>query len=98
MNRYNYTSTNKKWNGKQVYNTLTMPRIPFAADDIYIISQDGMYLDQLAYNYYKDPSLWWVIALANNLGKGRLSVPVGLQLRIPANPTNTINSLKIANQ
>jgi hypothetical protein len=96
-NRYNYTSTSNRWDGKQVYNTLTMPTIPFAADDIYIISQEGMYLDQLAYNYYKDPSLWWVIALANNLGKGRLSVPSGLQLRIPANPTNVISHLKNIN-
>lgn len=97
MNRYNHTSTSKKWDGKQVYNTLTMPNIPFAADDIYIITQDGMYLDKLAYTYYKDPSLWWIIALANNLGKGRLSVPAGIQLRIPANPSNVLSRVKNSN-
>jgi hypothetical protein len=97
MNRYNYTTTSTRWDGKRVYNTLTMPNIPFDDSDIYIISQDGMYLDQLAYNYYKDPTLWWIIAQANNLGKGRLSVPVGLQLRIPTNPSNILSRLKTLN-
>jgi hypothetical protein len=97
MNRYKYTSTDSRWDGKQVFKTLTMPNIPFAADDIYIISQEGMYLDQLAYTYYKDPSLWFIIALANNLGKGRLSVPAGLQLRIPSNASAVINQLKSSN-
>jgi hypothetical protein len=97
MNRYNYTSTNPRWDGKQVYNTLLMPPIPFAQDDIYIITNETMYLDQLAYTYYKDPSLWWIIANANSLGKGRLSVPSGLQLRIPRNATIVLNNLKTAN-
>jgi hypothetical protein len=97
MNRYNYTTSGDRWDGKQVYKTLTMPNIPLAADDIYIISQEGMYLDQLAYTYYKDPSLWFIIALANNLGKGRLSVPIGIQLRIPSNPFDIINKFKTLN-
>jgi hypothetical protein len=97
MNRYNYTLTAPKWDGKQVYNTLLMAPIPFSQDDIYIITNDSMYLDQLAYTYYNDPSLWWIIAQANNIGKGRLSVESGLQLRIPKNPTNVLNNLKTAN-
>jgi hypothetical protein len=97
MNRYNYTGTEARWDGKQVYTTLTMPSIPYLPNDIYIISQDNMYLDQLAYIYYSDPTLWWIIAQANSLGKGRLSVPAGIQLRIPANPTNVINNLKTVN-
>lgn len=97
MNRYNYTTTDNRWDGKSVYKTFTMTNIPFSSDDLYIISQEGMYLDQLAYNYYKDPSLWWIIALANNLGKGRLSVPSGIQLRIPVNTSNILNRIKNAN-
>jgi hypothetical protein len=97
MNRYAYTVLNRRWDGKQVYGTLLMPSIPYQADDIYIISTDGMYLDQLAFTYYGDPGNWWIIALANNLGKGRLSVPQGMQLRIPANPNNVINNLKSLN-
>jgi nucleoid-associated protein YgaU len=39
----------------------------------------------LAYKYYKDQTLWWVIATANGLGKSGIMVPPGLQLRIPTN-------------
>jgi hypothetical protein len=74
-----------------------MTPIPFAQDDIYIITNDTMYLDQLAYTYYQDPSLWWIIAQSNNLGKGRLSVPSGIQLRIPRNATSVLNNLKLSN-
>jgi len=43
----------------------------------------GDRLDNLAWEYYKDPSLWWIIARANGIGLGNLSVPIGEQLRIP---------------
>jgi len=97
MNRYNYTKTDTRWDGKRIYSTLLMTPIPFAQDDIYIITNDTMYLDQLAYTYYQDPSLWWIIAQSNNLGKGRLSVPSGIQLRIPRNATSVLNNLKLSN-
>jgi hypothetical protein len=96
-NRYNYTQKTKRWDGKAVYKTLNMPNIPFSLNDIYIISQEGMFLDELAYKYYKDPTLWTLIAQANSLGKGRLSVPAGLQLRIPVNPSVYLNNLKSEN-
>jgi len=97
MNRYSYTKTDTRWDGKQIYKTLLMTPIPIAPDDIYIITNDTMYLDQLAYTYYKDPSLWWIIAQANNLGKGRLSVMGGIQLRIPRSSTAVLNNLKTTN-
>ena len=97
MNRYSYTSQSTRWDGKQVYNTLLLNPIPFAEDDIYIITNETMYLDNIAYTYYKDPSLWWVIAQANNLGKARLSIPSGIQLRIPKNPSNILNGLTKTN-
>ncbi len=65
------------------------PTIQPQASDAIIISNETDYLDSLAYTYYSDPTLWWIIALANNLGKGRMSVPPGLQLRVPSN----INSI-----
>lgn len=97
MNRYNYTQVSKRWDGKQVYKSLLLAPIPFSDTDIYIITNDTMYLDQLAYTYYKDPSLWTLIAQANNIGKGRLSVEGGIQLRIPRNPSAVLNQLKIIN-
>jgi len=42
-------------------------------------------LDTLAYKYYGDVNDWWILARANDLGKGSLYVPAGTQLRIPTN-------------
>jgi len=40
-------------------------------------------LDLLAYKFYGDSALWYVIASANSLGKGSLIVPINSLLRIP---------------
>jgi len=85
MKRYDSTKVIQRWDGKRVYKTTKYPIIEAQGSDAIIISNETDYLDTLAYTYYGDPTLWWVIALANNLGKGRMSVPPGLQLRIPAN-------------
>lgn len=90
MNRYDSTKIVKRWDGKRVYNTTYYPTISPSETDGIIVSNEGDYLDSLAYKYYSDPSLWWIIALANNLGKGRMSVPPGIQLRIPSNPTSIL--------
>jgi len=85
MKRYQTTRTMPRWDGKKVYRTTYYPIIQSQESDAIIISNETNYLDSLAYTYYNDPTLWWVIALANNLGKGRMSVPAGIQLRIPTN-------------
>lgn len=97
MNRYDYTTVGKRWDGKNVYRTLIYPVIPESDSDIYITVSDNDYLDALAYRYYKDTSLWWIIAVANNLGKGKLSLDVTKQLRIPTNITSILQSFKLAN-
>lgn len=61
-----------------------IPQIEFSENDIYIYSKVGDRLDNLAYKYYEDQSLWWVIAKANNIGKGSWLVEPGLLLRIPS--------------
>lgn len=85
MKRYDSTQIFQRWDGKRTYLTTKYPIIQPNSDDAIIITNEGDYLDTLAYTYYNDPTLWWVIALANNLGKGKMSVPPGLQIRIPAN-------------
>ncbi len=85
MNRYSEISITNRFDGKRVYKSTLYPTIEESDSDVYIISNDTDYLDTLANKYYSDPSLWWIIALANNIGKGRLSVESGLQLRIPTN-------------
>ena len=85
MRRYDSTKIKTRWDGKRVYGVTRYPDIRTSTEDSFVISSDGDYLDTLAYKYYGDPTLWWIIALANNVGKGKMSVPPGLQLRIPAN-------------
>tara|TARA_Y100000310_G_scaffold342387_1_gene445452 strand:- start:466 stop:768 length:303 start_codon:yes stop_codon:yes gene_type:complete len=63
--------------------TFSYSGIPENDDDIYVISQYGDRLDQLAFQFYNDVSLWWYIAKANNLSF--MTIPPGTRLRIPAN-------------
>jgi len=53
------------------------------SNDTKILSQEGDRLDLLAKEFYGDESLWFVIAKANNLGKGSLNVPAGRVIQIP---------------
>jgi len=92
--RYQFTPVYKRWDGKNVYRTTYYPIIPHSIDDTYIIASEVDYLDSLAKKYYGDESFWWVIAQANNLGKGKLSIPLGKQLRIPGNVSQILNNLK----
>tara|TARA_R110000803_G_scaffold44631_1_gene94376 strand:- start:988 stop:1287 length:300 start_codon:yes stop_codon:yes gene_type:complete len=84
-NRYENISILKTENGKRYKKTIQYPIIDRHIDDIYIIGTPHDRLDNLAYKYYNDSQLWWIIARANNLGKGNLNVPTSVQVRIPAN-------------
>ena len=84
MDRYN---NNKKRKDKETsttfYSSIIYPKPERSADDIYIRARMGDRLDHLAFEYYNDVTLWWIIAEANGLGKGSLAVPQGKQIRIP---------------
>lgn len=47
------------------------------------ILKEGQRLDSLAGELYNDASLWWLIAIASNIGWG-LQAPPGTILNIPA--------------
>lgn len=83
MRRYQKISNEIKEDGIKRYATAPYPFIPYRDTDIYIIGRSRMRLDNLAFEYYQDPELWWVIAEVNNIGKGTLSVPVNKRIRIP---------------
>ena len=52
-------------------------------NDSYITINKETRLDILANKYYNDPSLWWVIAMANNIMDGLEPIKIGMVLRIP---------------
>ena len=61
------------------------PKIPHEEQDIFVETSQFDRLDILANKYYNNKQLWWVIAAANNIGKGTLAVPEGIIIRIPMN-------------
>jgi len=85
MKRYENIQILKDKNGKRFRKTILYPEIEPTENDTYITGQVGDRLDLLASKYYLDSTLWWIIARANNIGYGSLSVTIGKQIRIPAN-------------
>jgi hypothetical protein len=99
MNRYKSTKIEKQPDtGIRYYRNTIYPIIPFSSDDIYVVTTDGDRLDLLAQTYYNDITLWWVISAANSdLPQNSLFIPVGSQIRIPANVNNIINEYNTLN-
>ena len=64
-NRLFNIKINRTLEGKRVYKNIEYPSIPLSENDIYIISKNTDRLDLLAFDYYNDPNLWWVISKAN---------------------------------
>jgi hypothetical protein len=85
MARYNTKEILKSPNHKQYYRGKIYPNIPLSEDDSYVVTTVGDRLDYLAYIYYGESELWWVISVANNnVTKGSIFPIPGTQLRIPA--------------
>ena len=84
-NRYENIELLRTELGKRYKKTIRYPKMAKVSNDMYIISIQGDRLDNLAYKYYEDARLWWILARANNLGKGDMEIPIGTQLRIPYN-------------
>lgn len=74
------------------------PTIDQKDDDIIIVTNVGDRLDTLAYRYYGDVTMWWIIAQANHMGKGSFNVPAGTKLRIPKDFESIMEDLEIVNQ
>jgi phage tail protein X len=98
MRRYGSTQQMQRWDGKKVYATTLYPIVQPQDSDVIVITSQADYLDSLAYKYYGDPTLWWIIAVVNNLGKARMSVPAGLQLRIPSTVNQILVQFNTLNQ
>ena len=87
--RYNNNSYSRKSfldseNKRRYFNTLLDPTIPKQFDDIYVMTTIGDRVDLLAYQYYNNAELWFIIAAANpDLRKDSLFIEPGTQLRIP---------------
>jgi len=83
--RYITTSNIQTASEKYRKSTTIYPTMPInPSQDIYIRTTTMDRLDKLAYDFYGDASMWWIIATANNLGKGTLIIPSNTRIRIPS--------------
>ena len=75
------------------------PDIPLSEDDVYLLTLRGDRLDNLAYQFYGDSSLWWVLSVANpDLPNDSLYPTLGYQLRIPSNVSQILNDFEQLNK
>jgi phage tail protein X len=97
--RYTYSEVLKtKETNKQYLESTIYPKIKAKDSDMYIISEAGDRLDLLAYKYYGDQTLWWVIATANNINDATFYVQEGIQLRIPSDINAILTDLQKINK
>jgi len=80
---------------QRVYDSLLDPEFIRSVNDIYVVCSFGERLDLLAFKYYGDATLWWVIAAANpDLRKDSLYLQPGVQVRVPAINANAYVQLQ----
>ncbi len=80
--RYNNNKILNEDNGVEYLNRSEYPVIPIRDSDIIINGKFGQRFDQLAFQYYGDQELWWIIARANNQSDSMYLV-IGKEYRIP---------------
>jgi hypothetical protein len=98
MNRYQTIPTTRTATGKTIYQTVKYPEIPLSFNDIYVITTAEDRYDTIAYAYYNDSSLWWIISSANpQYTQGSIYPPEGVQLRIPLDVSNIISNYNVLN-
>ena len=97
MKRYKTTKQKLDKSGFIVYSTTYYPDIPLSDNDTFINPIDGDRLDTLAYKYYGDVSLWWVIAKANDIN-GKIALSADEVIRIPGNITIILEQFRRINK
>lgn len=99
MSRYSNILKVRNVDGERLYKTVKYPQIPRTNGDIYVITTDGDRYDILAFKYYQDKSLWWVISSANaEYTQGSIYPPIGIQLRIPGNLNSILTAYDALNR
>lgn len=83
--------------GKRVTRSIIYPPIPRKETDIYVRTTAGDRVELVAYQFYGNVNLWWLIAEANAVGKGNFALPVGTLLRIPMDYQSIIEEYETLN-
>jgi hypothetical protein len=84
---------------KRYFKTIIYPTVPLNDDDIYVITVYGDRLDLLAWQYYNNAQLWWILSAANpDIPKGSVFLDPNTQVRIPRDYTTVLLELKNLNE
>lgn len=98
QSRYqNIPTTKLNVTGSLYYQTNVYPTVQPTDTDYYVITTINDRLDLIAFDFYQDTSLWWVIASANALPGDSIYPPVGIQLRIPTDVKTILGQYNIVN-
>lgn len=89
--RYSSAKIKNTITGRKAYMTSRYPMIPLRNTDTYVATETGDRFDSLANQFYGNPSLWWIIASANNIHDGSMGVDDGTVLRIPVQYLEIVN-------
>ena len=95
-----YKSIRKKTDPKtgiQYKRSVLYPKIEERDDDVLHMVIVGERLDFLAYKYYNDSGLWWIISRANGLDPSIITPEVGVELKIPQNTGDIITRFQSMN-
>ena len=86
--------------GNHYYKNIEYPEIPVSADDIYVISKSTDRIDLLAFDYYNDTQLWWIISKANpdKIKRDSPFITPGTQIRIPQDIESILEDFESLNQ
>lgn len=95
--RYSKSIVKKDRNGKRYYRPTVIPNIPIKDTDIFAFPVYGDRFDTMAYRYYGNPNLWWIIAKANEIGGGKLAPDPEVKLRIPIEIDDILESVNLSN-
>jgi|TARA_Y100000310_G_scaffold286480_1_gene310653 hypothetical protein len=98
MSRYEFTKT--KQDKKLFFRVLSptlYPSIPTMDTDVYVYPKEGERLETIAHKYYQDTSLWWIIARANDMGDGKMTLDPLKQIRVPTDTEPILQQLERLN-
>ena len=101
--RYQTISTTKNntgvtsTSGKTMYVPTYYPNIEAKEDDTYILTGVTDRLDNIAFDFYGDATLWWTIAMANNLAGDSIYPPTAVYLRIPKDLAGVLSKFDQSN-
>jgi hypothetical protein len=95
--RYQNIGTQKTLSKKVGYLPTRYPSLAPTNNDYYIIARAEDRLDLIAFDFFGDSTLWWIIATANDIPGDSMYPPMGFQLRIPGNISDALNAFNKVN-